>query len=152
MYLTQLRPNDVGAIKRWPSYPGELSDLDYALRSGGWLDEFPESETNHRYGGWVEDELIGFSVLNETGHGKAEFYVAIHPDKVGLGFGKILTQLIIMKGFQELHLNTIYLRVRIWHKRAINVYERIGFRKLCEVDSNIHGRAVRVYVMEIHGS
>jgi hypothetical protein len=38
--LSSLEPNDITIIREWEPYPAEFSELDYALREGGWLDEF----------------------------------------------------------------------------------------------------------------
>lgn len=40
--MIKLRPlaaDDVAAIQNWPPYPPDFEDLDYALRSNGWLAE-----------------------------------------------------------------------------------------------------------------
>ena len=130
MKIRQLTAEDVKTIRDWPAYPSEFSALDYALREHGWLDDFPEGPTNHRYGAWENAELVGFSILTEIRSRRAEFYIAVHPDKLGQGLGKVLTQLVLAKGFQELGLDTIYLKVRAWHARGIRVYEKAGFHKV----------------------
>ncbi|MBA3015461.1 MAG: hypothetical protein KKD63_05400 [Proteobacteria bacterium] len=38
--LRSLVIDDMDAIKRWPPYPPEFGDLDYALRANGWLTEY----------------------------------------------------------------------------------------------------------------
>jgi hypothetical protein len=57
MDLRPLSSADANNIKEWPKYPEEFERLDYALRSGGWLDTFPESPATVRLGGWLHGEL-----------------------------------------------------------------------------------------------
>ena len=37
--LRALSESDVTQIKRWPSYHGDMAQMDSALRKKGWLDE-----------------------------------------------------------------------------------------------------------------
>jgi RimJ/RimL family protein N-acetyltransferase len=147
MRVTTLTTQDAEAILNWPAYPSEFAELDYALRKHGWLHQFPESRINHRFGAWEDDILIGFAVLNRTAEREAEFYIALRPNRVGLGFGETLAQRVLAKGFDDLSLERIYLRVRTWHTRAIRLYEKIGFKKIKEIESEIDGQKVRVLVM-----
>ena len=38
--LRPITSDDIAIIREWPPYPPEFRDLDYALREGGWLDEY----------------------------------------------------------------------------------------------------------------
>lgn len=149
MRITPLTADDVKTILAWSPYPSEFSALDYALREYGWLDQFPEAVGNHRYGAWVDGELVGFSILTQTAPGEAEFYIALSPHKLGQGFGKQLTQKILAKGLQDLGFERIHLKVRAWHARGIRLYERAGFQKVGEIELEIKGKKDRFVVMEI---
>lgn len=150
--ILQLKPltaSDVETIKQWPSYPPWASQLDYALRNGGWLDQFPNSDTTRRFAFWKDSELVGFSVLTDITKDSAEFYIAIHPDQLGTGIGKELTTQVIRTAFDKLRLKRVYLKVRGWHHRAIHVYERVGFKKEGTCVSEIQGKPVSFITMSI---
>ena len=149
MRISPLTADDARTILAWPPYPSEFSALDYALREYGWLNQFPETTGNHRFGAWVDGELVGFSILTQTAPGEAEFYIALNPDKLGQGFGKELTQKILVKGFQDLGFERIHLKVRTWHSRGIHLYEQVGFRKVGEMEMEIMGKKDRFIEMEI---
>jgi RimJ/RimL family protein N-acetyltransferase len=126
--LRPLTGDDVAAIRQWPPDPPAFSLLDFALRAGGWLDQFPESARAHRYGGWSGTLLVGFSLLADIVDADAEFYLALHPDHLGKGLGELITRQTVLIGFNSLSLSRIHLKVRDWHERAIAVYERVGFK------------------------
>ncbi len=149
MRISPLTADDARTILAWPPYPSEFDALDYALREHGWLNQFPEIAGNHRYGGWINGELVGFSILTQTAPGEAEFYIALNPHKIGHGFGKELTRKILAKGFQDLGFERIHLKVRSWHSRGIHLYEQVGFCKVGEVEMEIMGKKDRFIVMEI---
>src|SRR6266542_4446748 len=86
-----ISPANVSRIKRWPKYPKEFTLLDYALRSGGWLDTFVDSPTTLRLGAWCGRKLVGFSILTDITPVAAEFYIALHPAEIGHGVGHQLT-------------------------------------------------------------
>ena len=148
MNIAPLTPTDVANIHRWPAYSDEFRALDYALRENGWLTQFPDGPLNHRYGAWVNSELVGFSILTQTSPGEAEFYIALHPGRTGQGLGKILTRLTLAKGFLELGFQRIHLKVRTWHTRGIRVYEQCGFQAVGEKELLINGEKDRFLLME----
>jgi RimJ/RimL family protein N-acetyltransferase len=148
--LRPLSPADVESIKQWPRYSGEFVLLDYALRSGGWLDTFQESATTIRFGGWLHGELVGFSLLTEISAESAEFYIAIHPAQTGRGIGRKITTEILKYAFANLKVRRVYLKVRKWHSRGIALYERVGFVITGDKIENIQGEPVDFFLMEIH--
>jgi RimJ/RimL family protein N-acetyltransferase len=147
--LQTLTSDDVAVIRRWPPYPPEFSLLDFALRSGGWLDQFPESARAHRYGAWSGNLLVGFSLLADIVDADAEFYLALHPDYLGQGLGKLITKQTLLLGFNSLGLSRIHLKVRNWHERAIAVYEQVGFKRTGTCVAPIQGQPVHFVTMEI---
>lgn len=146
--LEPLTQADVEAIRNWPPYPAAVQELDYALRAGGWLDQFPESETTHRYAARENDELIGFTLLTHIANGACEFYIALHPQHIGQGLGRPLTERTLQLGFDELGLTMIYLKVREWHQRAIALYTNIGFKIVGRFTETIREQSVRFIRME----
>jgi RimJ/RimL family protein N-acetyltransferase len=147
--LRPLTSDDVAVIRQWPPYPPEFSLLDFALRAGGWLDQFPESARAHRYGAWSGTLLVGFSLLAHIMEADAEFYLALHPDHLGKGLGELITRQTLLVGFNSLGLSRIHLKVRDWHERAIAVYERAGFKRSGTCIAPIQGQPVHFVTMEI---
>ncbi len=78
-----------------------------------------------------KDELIGNISFNEVDliHRNATLGVFIG-DEVnrGKGYGKEAIKLILEYGFNNLNLNNIMLKVYAFNKRAIKVYESLGFK------------------------
>ncbi|HSF67784.1 MAG TPA: GNAT family protein [Nitrospiraceae bacterium] len=147
--LRQLTNDDAVAVRQWPSYPPAFAVFDFALREGGWLDQFPESPRNHRYAAWQEDILVGFSILADIIEGDAEFYLALHPDHVGQGLGEWITRRTLLDGFGHLGLSRIHLKVRDWHETAISIYTRVGFTQQGTCVLPIQGQPVHFIIMEI---
>src|SRR5262249_61445995 len=83
--LAPLSAQDKETVRCWPAYPSEYKDLDYALRDKGWLELFPAGPKNHRFAAWLNDEIVGFTILTETGQREAEFYIALRPERLGQG-------------------------------------------------------------------
>lgn len=147
--LVPMRAADVAAIHRWPPYPSWAKDLDYALREGGWLDQFPESPRTRRLSAWRAEELVGFSILADIAEGDAEFYIAVHPDRIGSGIGRAITRETLTVGFREFGLDRIHLKVRDWHERGIALYQSEGFRITGTCITDVQDRPIRFVTMEI---
>ena len=82
--------------------------------------------------------------------GDAEFYLALHPDYLGQGLGKLITKQTLLLGFNSLGLSRIHLKVREWHERAIAVYEQVGFKRTGTCVAPIQGQPVHFVTMEIY--
>lgn len=147
--IKSLVQKDTDSIRDWPPYSEELIDLDYALRPCGWLDQFPESTTTHRYAARDGDLLVGFAILTDIENADAEFYIAIHPDHLGKGIGTAVTRQTVLIGFQRLGLSRIHLKVRLWHKKAIQTYKNVGFTICGTSEEVIQGKQVQFQIMEI---
>ncbi len=150
LILSELRENDISAIKQWPPYPPEFDELDYALREGGWLDEFRGKPGTVYYTAKEGSDRVGFTLLSKTGENEAEFRIALRADKFGQGLGGIITTLTLQKGFEELGLERIHLIVRKSNPRAKKLYERLGFALTGEVTKEVHGKIVDFYTMDLH--
>ena len=148
--LRKLTDGDALAIHAWPAYPEAVTKLDYALRKGGWLDQFPQPEGHERFAAWAGDELAGFSLLTKSNDSEAEFYIAVHPYKLGGGIGRELTLQTLAVGFKKLKLRRIHLKVRDWHTGAIALYRSVGFEEYGKGEEPIQGTNVLFVKMEIH--
>lgn len=81
--------------------------------------------------GWLDGEAVGVVALRDLGQGVSEMkrlYVA--PVARGSGLGLALTEAIIAEarrlGYRAMRLDTVTGQ----HDRAIQIYERLGFRRI----------------------
>lgn len=147
--LRRLHEADVAQIRRWPPYTGDLAPMDYALRAGGWLDEFRAGPHTSLYAADDDGGLVGFSLLHRTGEGAAEFRLALRPDRTGQGLGAALTLRTLAIGFTAQGLGRIQLIVRKNNHRGLGLYRRLGFTEQGECRKDIQGESVAFWRMEI---
>ena len=148
LQLRNLTVEDVAEIGRWPPYPSEFVELDYALRQNGWLDDF-----GFRPDAWcfaVENagELIAFTIVSGTGRAEAEFRLALRGDRIGMGLGAEIIPLTLKKA-SDLGFTRIHLLVRKNNPRARRLYRRMGFAKRGECSRSINGLQVLFDRMDI---
>jgi nicotinamidase-related amidase/ribosomal protein S18 acetylase RimI-like enzyme len=150
--MISLRPlldSDISVIKAWPFYPAEFSGLDYALRDSGWLDEYVGKAGTEIFVAEDNGTIIGFSILScETG-GSAEFRIALHPERVGQGLGKIITLFTLQQGFSHPDIRSIRLIVRKTNLRAQKLYTSLMFQIMGECTEEIQGKPVEFYQMTL---
>lgn len=149
MRLRELSVSDVIQIGKWPPYPGDMEQMDYALREKGWLEEFRLKPDASCYAVEEDGDLIGFTILAKASKTDAEFRIALRTDKTGLGLGKSITCLTLQKGFEDLGLSRIHLIVRKNNVRGIKVYQRLGFVNRGECQKEIQGTPVDFWLMDI---
>lgn len=145
--LRGLAPQDLARIERWPAYPEEFKDLDYALRENGWLAECRDK----RAACFVVDEAgepIAFSILAKTSAREAEFRMALRADRIGRGLGRAVATATLARGFTEMALTRIHLIVRMNNPRAIRLYQGLGFAERRECSKTFNGRMARFLVMD----
>ncbi|MHB8388319.1 MAG: isochorismatase family protein [Acidobacteriaceae bacterium] len=147
--LRRLTAEDAARIARWPAYPREFEDLDYALRPNGWLDEFRDQPGALSFVAEESGEPVGFTILARTGDAEAEFRMALRADRVGSGLGRKLASETLSVGFGELGLSRIHLVVRQNNPRAIRLYERLGFLKRGECRKTFNGTPAQFLVMDL---
>ena len=147
--MRRLHEADITLIRRWPSYSGDMAQMDYALRAGGWLDEFRARADTLLYAADDDGELVGFSLLHRSGDREAEFRIALRPDRTGQGLGADLTLQTLAIGFADHGLARIHLIVRKNNRRGIRLYRRIGFVGRGECRKDIQGETVEFLLMEI---
>jgi diamine N-acetyltransferase len=146
--LRPLRESDRAEIRSWPPYPPAFADLDYSLREGGWLDSF-SSDTTAIYGAEDDSRLVGFSLLSRENGKLPEVRIALHPERVGQGLGKMVMLLTLAEGFSRPDIPAIQLIVRKNNLRAQRLYQSLKFRNTGECTKDVHGKSVEFYRMEI---
>ena len=147
--LRPLRPADIPVIKSWPQYPPEFSELDYALRDGGWLDMFGKKPGSVILAATNNGEIIGFSILSPDGPGKKEFRIALHPGRLGGGLGRIVLFRTLEYCFADMTVQAVRLIVRKKNPRAQRLYNSVKFHTTGECVEEVLGEPVEFYTMEI---
>jgi len=149
-FLRQITQDDIAVIKGWPPYPAEFGDLDYALRDGGWLDEYSQKPEADILIADDEGTIAGFSIIAREPGGIAEFRIALHPERCGRGFGRTVTYLSLVHGFSDTTTSIVRLIVRKNNPHAKRLYEEMHFRDTGECIEKIQGKPVEFYRMEIN--
>ena len=150
--VIELRPitaEDAAEVKNWPAYADVFEAMDYALREGGWLDEYWGRPMTWIYTAVVNGQTRGFSLFSTTAEGEAEFRIAVHPQWIGKGLGSQIAFETLKKGFFQLNLNRIHLIVRKENQVAFKLYEGLGFTKSGESTCVIQGRIIEFIDMDM---
>ena len=147
--LRALSDRDVAVIKTWPPYPQDCTDLDYAVRDNGWLDEYRAKPGTEILVAEKGETIVGFSVLEREPGRQAEFRIAVHPGKIGHGLGKIIALRTLAYGFADPGIDLIRLIVRKNNVRAQRLYASLKFRSTGECIEEVHGKMVAFFRMEI---
>ena len=150
--MVHLRPIgtvDIAEIKKWPAYGNGFEPMDYALRDHGWLDEYGQKPHAWIYAAELREQLIGFCLLDRTSETEAEFRIALHPHKTGIGLGKQVTLATLKIGFQQHHLDRIYLIVRKNNPPAAKLYENLGFSIRGQSIHAIQGKLIEFIDMDM---
>lgn len=122
---------DAHAVAAW-RYPGEYSfydadadpdDLAELLDPAEWGQQyFAADETAHH-------ELAGFLVVKLTGP-EAEIGLGLRPDLTGHGVGGSFVRACLRFASAALGAQSYTLAVAAFNRRAITVYERVGFQEV----------------------
>ncbi|MBJ6723096.1 GNAT family N-acetyltransferase [Geomesophilobacter sediminis] len=147
--LKPLAPESIPLIAQWPPYPGDMEQMDYALREQGWLAEYAGRPEAHLYGAHLEGELVAFSMLIETAPKEAEFRIALRADRTGAGLGGEVTRLTLAEGFRAQDMTRIHLVVRTSNTRGINLYRRLGFVERGTLLKTVQGAVVEFIAMDL---
>ena len=96
------------------------------------IQNIKEGEHSVLYLAWKEEEIIGDASLNglprRMSH-RAEFGISVAKSQWGQGIGSALLKKIIEYA-KEHKIELINLEVRSDNRRAIQMYEKFGFRKI----------------------
>ncbi|HOX35514.1 MAG TPA: N-acetyltransferase [Methanoregulaceae archaeon] len=147
--LRPLTPSDIPCIRAWPPYPAEFRELEYAIRDGGWLDEYRTKSGTDIFIADDEGEILGFSLISRGPGGVAEFRIALHPRRLGQGIGKTVARLTLGHAFSDPGIRAVRLIVRKTNPRAQRLYEALQFKKTGECTEDIQGKPVEFFAMEI---
>ncbi len=147
--LRPVRSDDIAVIKSWQPYPPDFAMLDYSMRDDGWLDEYYRKVGTEILVAEDGREAAGFSILSREPGNCAEFRIALHPHKLGMGLGRTVTVLTRKHGFSDPALQLIRLIVRKNNPRAQRLYESLHFRMNGECTEQVRGEQVAFWQMEI---
>ena len=142
---------DYAIIHAWPSYPPEFAELDYALRSDGWLAEFSDTPENKILIAEQNGEVIAFTILARTAPTEAEFRIALRADKIGLNMGRDITSQTLEYGYTHSGLTRIHLLVRMNNQRAISLYQKLGFDTCGTCIKMVNQKSVEFMQMDSSG-
>lgn len=130
--------SDIEDILTW-KYDGEYSFYDNSIQKEkiDWIKGFINSGND-------------FSIYNEHNElvGNCSFYnidenfcigVQMRPELTGKGFGTEFARSIVNFGKEKYNLSHIDLTVAAFNKRAIKVYEKLGFKIIEEFVNTIRG-------------
>lgn len=140
--ITQARPEDAAALLDYlKCVGGETDNLSFGPEGvpldveaeTRYLASQVESPDNVQYLAWADGQIIGDASLNRKprrmSH-RGEFGICVRKAYWGCGAASALTEKILAfaeeNGFDQLNLE-----VRSDNLRAIRLYEKFGFRKLC---------------------
>lgn len=144
--LSPLKDEDVKIIKTWPPYPQEFSELDYAIRDGGWLDSRENSDYLSIH---INEKLIGFIGMSGIKENEADILIAMHADYICKGYGSSAMKMAIEYYFRKYNLSKITLVVRKTNHIAKHVYEKLGFKDFGESTYNMQGKLIEFWNMYI---
>ncbi len=137
LYLSPMSVEDAAIYVKWLNNPtvSENIGMDTKITTleseKEWLKE-NQNKYNFAIVLKESDKLIGNISLIEVDlvHRNAVLGIFIGDDSNrGKGYGKEAIKLLLEYGFNNLNLNNIMLSVYSFNKRAIKVYESLGFKK-----------------------
>lgn len=139
--LTALTPNDLPIIARWYQHAEFLRLLDalpaYPKTEGAlakWLEERQIATNTFLFAMRLldNDDLLGYVELDEIlwTHQVGGVSIGIgDPTHWGKGYGYEAMQLALAFAFNELNLHRVQLTVFSYNKRAMALYEKLGFQR-----------------------
>ena len=149
--LEPLSQSDAEAIASW-HYEGEYAFYDAEADAedlAELLDPALRGDTMFA----VRDdagELVGFFAFQITDD-VVDFGLGLHPDLTGKGLGEHFVRAGLDFAQSRFSPKTIQLRVAAFNKRAIKVYERVGFREVEHYMNRTNGGEFEFILMELLG-
>ena len=147
--ISPIKPIDFHDIGKWSPYEGIHSQMNYAINEDGWLNTYCCNSRNYCFIAKSGNLCVGFSLLIYKDSKVAEFRIAVNPDFIGSGYGRMITQETISIGFNVHGLKKITLIVRKNNHIAQKLYEKVGFNLCGETKENIQGQNIDFFVMEL---
>ena len=123
---------DAEAIARW-HYPPPFSFYDWTSDPDDLAELLDPTARGDDYVA-VEDEddtLIGFVHYKRPHGATLEIGLGLHPDWTGHGLGKSFVEAGLAYGRRRFAPEQFTLSVASFNRRAITVYERAGFARVC---------------------
>ena len=144
MTIEPLNENHKASISLW-NYQDEHSGFDYALRKGGWIDSYCNTDASLCFAAKENDSIVGlfFFIASRSN----EFRILINPDFLNKGYGKELMKKALEMAFGELNFQEVSLIVRKNHAIAISLYEKMGFMTTGETVEIIEDQEIELLVM-----
>lgn len=140
IYIRPLQTEDALISYKWRNnmkiweFTGSRPNMEITSKiEKDWIKNVLNRKNEKRFSICVKDtnQYIGNVQLTSIKNKKAEFHVFIGETSMwGKGIGYQATKLILEYGFNEIGLNNIFLSVREDNKKAVKLYEKIGFVKV----------------------
>ena len=137
MQIRKLNNSDALGMLEWMHDP-EISShfrTDFSRMTKKDVQKFIlDAQNFHQYRHYAivddEDKYLGTISLKEIDlvNMKAEYAIVLRKEAMGKGVAYHASKMILRIAFQELGLNKVYLNVLSNNKRAIELYERLGFK------------------------
>ena len=135
MILRRLQIEDLKTRVEWMNHPKVYSSMhfDIPVSLDNTIRWFENNQKNDNRADVVFEEkgqllaMGGLTNINREMN-KAELYVFVNPNLQKGGFGTKATKLLCKYGFENLHLDKIYLETNEDNHAAKRVYEKCGFR------------------------
>ncbi|MDN5709051.1 MAG: GNAT family N-acetyltransferase [Planococcus sp. (in: firmicutes)] len=147
--MTQEQAQDIA--ENW-RYDGEYSfyDMDADLED---LEEFldPEKRGNNYFMVYQDNEAVGFYSFGQTDKETVDIVLGMKPDLTGGGQGAAFLKARIDFAKSNYHPQKITLSVADFNKRAIKLYEKLGFRKVESFVQATNGGHFDFVKMELNG-
>ena len=160
--LTSINEEDVSEFKKWYNDVSFMRHYDIVSAIPKNMEDVKEiisdirkSNTAYIFAvkNFEQQELIGVTGFENISwnNGTALIYIGIGEEKHrGRGYAKEALKLTMEFGFEELNFHRIYLTVLEYNESAINLYERLGFKREGVYREFIH-RDGRRYDMYLYG-
>jgi [ribosomal protein S18]-alanine N-acetyltransferase len=123
-----MNQEDAEMIALW-HYPEPFSFYDWAA-DGDDLAELLDPEARKNFYASVEDEacvLVGYFTFKPKAPGILEIGLGLHPEKTGRGHGGAFLTAGLEYARRRFAPEEFTLAVATFNRRAITVYERVGF-------------------------
>jgi ribosomal-protein-alanine N-acetyltransferase len=132
MQVQQLtQENALHIANNW-KYAGEYSFYDITADDEDYAEFIDEKRRKENYFEVYEnDQLIGFFSIEHNQKEKViDLGVGMKPEWTGKGKGQPFLESILPFIKQSYEIDTVTLAVATFNKRAITVYERLGFERI----------------------
>ena len=139
--LTSINEEDVSKIQKWHNDVSFMRNYDTISANPKNIEDVKDLIMDIRKCStayiFAVKELEDQGIIGVTGfeniswnNGTALIYIGIGEEKHrGQGLGKEALKLTIEFGFEELNFHRIYLTVLEYNESAINLYEKLGFKR-----------------------